>query len=447
MPCRGWAAFQTTPLLDVRTFGAVGNGVRDDTAAVSSALRSGNSIHFPPGTYLINNANGPLLIFDFSSSIVFEPGAVLSFTSPDQLGLEFTGGSGAKLLRVSTIYQRMPTRRIPGSVLSFTNTTNTSLNDVTVNGSPGGGVSFESCIRPVAINTTVSNTVADGLLLANSQNATIDGVVTNNTGDDGLAIHNFVHKPQESNGIATNIKVSNSKARGISCSGCKDLEISKFSVDNTSGQGVHFNLDTVSRSHPPTNVTLHNGTITNAGRLAPVVGNQFGLELNNTGMMRIANVIIRNSAHRGVSAKFPNGSTVFDNVTVVDSGNGGAGFDLQGQNITVSNSSATGTSGSCFAITYSPTVTLNNITGTNCSRSGGLNRAITLEQIGNISGDGIRIIDNQSAATGYVYFDRNVTSGFLRSVSYQISQGGFSFASRSPGLQIEGVVNMGSPNP
>lgn len=49
------------PFLDVRQFGAVGDGVTDDTAAIQAALASGHNVYCPPGQYLIS---GMLQVYD-----------------------------------------------------------------------------------------------------------------------------------------------------------------------------------------------------------------------------------------------------------------------------------------------------------------------------------------------------------------------------------------------
>jgi hypothetical protein len=41
--------------VSVKDFGAVGNGVTDDTGAIQTAINSGQSLYFPSGTYLCNN--------------------------------------------------------------------------------------------------------------------------------------------------------------------------------------------------------------------------------------------------------------------------------------------------------------------------------------------------------------------------------------------------------
>lgn len=41
-------------ILNVKDYGAVGDGVSDDTAAISTALENGKPIYFPDGTYIVN---------------------------------------------------------------------------------------------------------------------------------------------------------------------------------------------------------------------------------------------------------------------------------------------------------------------------------------------------------------------------------------------------------
>ena len=53
MAASGASAAQSVS--DVRDFGAVGDGVADDTAAVQRAIDAGGIVHFPPGVYLISS--------------------------------------------------------------------------------------------------------------------------------------------------------------------------------------------------------------------------------------------------------------------------------------------------------------------------------------------------------------------------------------------------------
>ena len=61
----------------VRDFGAVGNGISKDTAAIQRALDAGGMVRFPPGVYLTGS-----LYLRSHGGILLEPGAVLK-GSPD----------------------------------------------------------------------------------------------------------------------------------------------------------------------------------------------------------------------------------------------------------------------------------------------------------------------------------------------------------------------------
>lgn len=49
----GKVALAKVPMVSVKSFGAKGDGVNDDTTAISNALNSGTGIYFPAGSYLV----------------------------------------------------------------------------------------------------------------------------------------------------------------------------------------------------------------------------------------------------------------------------------------------------------------------------------------------------------------------------------------------------------
>ena len=64
-------------MVNVREFGAVGDGATKDTAAIQKALDKGGTVIVPPGTYLA----GTLYLHD-DTELHLEPGATL-LASPD----------------------------------------------------------------------------------------------------------------------------------------------------------------------------------------------------------------------------------------------------------------------------------------------------------------------------------------------------------------------------
>ena len=67
--------------VSVLDYGAVGNGVADDSTAISNAIATGKSVYFPAGTYLCNvNINTKTILFgDGSTSSIIKP---YSYSSP-----------------------------------------------------------------------------------------------------------------------------------------------------------------------------------------------------------------------------------------------------------------------------------------------------------------------------------------------------------------------------
>lgn len=60
---RSWSS-KLKDVVSVKDFGAVGNGIANDTAAIQAALNTGGALYFPRGTYLCNvNIVGPFTLF------------------------------------------------------------------------------------------------------------------------------------------------------------------------------------------------------------------------------------------------------------------------------------------------------------------------------------------------------------------------------------------------
>lgn len=88
---------------NVRAFGAKGDGVTDDTAAILSALTSGRqpvyttatptAVYFPPGTYIVS-ASLPLYMYTFLSGSPCAPSIVKLADNANFNGYIFDGDKG-----------------------------------------------------------------------------------------------------------------------------------------------------------------------------------------------------------------------------------------------------------------------------------------------------------------------------------------------------------------
>jgi hypothetical protein len=92
-------------VVNVKDFGAVGNGTTDDTAAIQTAINSGYSLVFPAGTYLCNNltqstsfqrfyANGFVNLSKNANGVLLSStGSYVQFHGIQFLGTGFTGNN------------------------------------------------------------------------------------------------------------------------------------------------------------------------------------------------------------------------------------------------------------------------------------------------------------------------------------------------------------------
>ena len=94
------AASKFGEMVSVKDFGAVGDGVTDDTAAIQAAINSGKSVFFPEGTYRANNltqsTNFQRLYGFGNAAIVKNASGILLSASGNWLmceGLKFDGSS------------------------------------------------------------------------------------------------------------------------------------------------------------------------------------------------------------------------------------------------------------------------------------------------------------------------------------------------------------------
>ena len=96
--------------VNVKDYGAVGNGTTDDTAAIATALATGRSVLFPAGTYLTGAQTvasaGQILFGEGAASIILAQSAAsnLFTVSADQVGFQDLRLNGAATGNVNTTF-------------------------------------------------------------------------------------------------------------------------------------------------------------------------------------------------------------------------------------------------------------------------------------------------------------------------------------------------------
>lgn len=215
-----------TPLVDVRTFGALGNGLNDDTRAIQDAIASlekGGTVLFPPGTY----RHDDILVVTKPNVSLAGQGAVLLAGNPARAAIFLAGENSA--IRDLAITSRPPGARgdrdeQSGVVVSGTGN---AVEGNTVSGFKNAGILVLGGRDYVVACNHVFDTKSDGI---HSTDGASGGRVTrnsvHNSGDDGIAVVSYRPKRRASAITIEDNSVEHIRwGRGISVIGSTDAVI------------------------------------------------------------------------------------------------------------------------------------------------------------------------------------------------------------------------------
>jgi hypothetical protein len=214
------------PILDVRTFGARGNGVDDDTAAINAAIEAvppGGTIYFPPGTYV--HANYLRIATD--GVTLAGKDATLHASQPDR-GAVFLDGSGNTLQDLTITSAEPPSRgdKLATSGIVLRGKGGRVLRN-SISRSMSTGIRVSGAENYEITCNTVVDTLADGI---HSTDGARGGLVrfnhVRNSGDDGISVVSYNDKQRASSiRIEDNTVEQLRWGRGISVIGSTDIQI------------------------------------------------------------------------------------------------------------------------------------------------------------------------------------------------------------------------------
>jgi hypothetical protein len=143
---------------NVFDFGAVGDGVANDTAAIQAAidsLASGGTVYFPVGNYLCTSG---LTVSDNNIALQFSNGAALTYTTPTQILLTVTADNCQLLGATINAPAVFDATNAPiGYGIVKVQGENFTADNCTVNNVPRSGFWFDECS-----NARVTNCRIDG---------------------------------------------------------------------------------------------------------------------------------------------------------------------------------------------------------------------------------------------------------------------------------------------
>jgi Pectate lyase superfamily protein len=272
----------TGTTVNVKDYGAVGDGLTDDSAAIKAAeavLTSGDRLYFPEGDYRFAQQNpdgsAAIVLSGLSNiTVEFAPGARLVMDNLDvnghgtSHGIRIEGAaSHVTILNATIEWTTAPSARSFGDGLSvlgwpsdsppppgWTGSTGTveflSIVNARVVNAPQAGAVIMGASDVTVTNFTAIGTKADGLHFNANRRVTVDGLLAQNTGDDGLAFVTYYDATQlwtygptdgpfnqsglgewnNGGSVASDITVTGGGASGVRVQGGYDITISDVTV-------------------------------------------------------------------------------------------------------------------------------------------------------------------------------------------------------------------------
>jgi hypothetical protein len=377
---------------------------------IAALSDSAACVLFPPGDYRLDNTGSTLRIPNFTGRLHMHPGARFVFTDNTARGITFAGGSGARFSGLSTTFTERPGNREDArECVLFDKTTDTFLEHTRIDGSAAAGLLFWQCIRPTVFDAVITDTMADGLHFANCQDGRADHIVTDNTGDDGVAFINYVtvprsdppvEAPNHTGGLATNLLISRSRARGVCVGGQSGVTVRDAVIQDTASPGLLCEGKGGWNVRVPTGVSLERIRIVRGGawRAGGATGKDVGVRVADASAV-LREVTVEDSLAHGIHC-WQATATLLDVTVKGVTGAPGAGIILQNGTYLVDRAVVENVTGigldinGCARAEYG-TVTLRATAQTHHTR-----RAVNVENNALVFGERLWIEDAQPRVVG-----------------------------------------------
>lgn len=269
-----FAAEEAPERFNVRTFGAVGDGVADDQPAITHAVEAvtknkAGVLYFPSGTYRIGRGTANAIEFTGVSNvgILFDPGAVLLLDNLNpQTGMGDRGHGvlfkgpchDITLTNVAVKWAKRPANRSQGDAFRFEGfpsddrcISNIRMLQCSAANSPQTGAVLMGCSDIDVENFRITRTFADGLHFNACRRIHVNGVTGIETGDDTVSFMTYEDDKAtdsysggpgsyalagygefNSNGsTATNIYAKGGTANGVRFGGAINVALSNLVVE------------------------------------------------------------------------------------------------------------------------------------------------------------------------------------------------------------------------
>ncbi|GAB3919901.1 right-handed parallel beta-helix repeat-containing protein [Mucilaginibacter myungsuensis] len=234
--------------VNIKDFGAIGNGTHDDTRAFVRAINTGNIIYIPKGVYKII---GQVKFSGISNKTIIAQNAIIKNFSDTKGLLAFINGQNISINGGTWGRNKMPveeSKNAEDHVFTFVNIKNLKVQSVTIKGSGQMGISMIAVTNAAIKNNHISDCFRDGIYAHYSAKLIYSGNHLENIKDDAMSIHDYGINEQktvlQNQGYAqaghatiTGNTVKNAY-QGFSSIGCADVVISYNKITNTVNSGI-----------------------------------------------------------------------------------------------------------------------------------------------------------------------------------------------------------------
>jgi parallel beta-helix repeat protein len=247
--------------VNVKDFGAKGDGVTDDQTAIQNASNyataNNRSLYFPDGTYLHSST------LTFTSIAVYGTGGATvvatDTTSPDPNHALILSGTNASIsgLKVTTNWTGARQQNYAAAGIFVLNCTNFSITQCTVTNSAQIGILMSTSSYGRVYSNYVQGTLADGIHHVEGAN----NVVTSNnvlraTGDDSISVVGYTSGLQPYDILIVGNKSYLSSGRGITCIGGKQVTIEANQIERSSGAGISASSELTYNTYASSKVSI-----------------------------------------------------------------------------------------------------------------------------------------------------------------------------------------------
>lgn len=271
--------------INVKDFGAKGDGSSDDQAALQKAFdqakATGQSVWIPPGTY---NHSG---VLNVDGTKVSGSGnqTVLNATNPDQESIKLTGEGCAVSNLKTTVSAPCRSSQPDDAAILVQNASNASVSNITAQGAASNGIRLDNATGANISHNLVEGSNADGIALMNgSSGNTVSNNAVYQAGDDSYSDDSYTSDAKQDTGntFENNLSQDNAYGRGMCFAGSANDTVKGNTISGSKWYGIFAQGDPNSGTMQTSGINISNNTVINNPNGAPVQADGQNVSGTNT---------------------------------------------------------------------------------------------------------------------------------------------------------------------